>query len=357
MKRTKRCIDAVKSVSSKATVEPPLRKVKLEFPQIDVKLEEEVNQSLTSIKQEEDEYRKIDHIKVEIENKIVSPNVFPYVDKEHETIGPNNWSQIYNDIVNMRKLFMAPVDTQGCERMPNTINPNIKERNPRTYRFQLLISLMLSSQTKDEVNYDAMMKLHHGMMELGHKEGLTLEAIKALSEAEIDTYINKVGFHNRKSVYIKKTCEMLEAQFNGDIPKTIEEIVQFPGVGPKMGYLLLQNGWNINSGIGVDVHLHRLAQMWGWVPKNSKSPEHTRLELEKWLPEKYWADINPLTVGFGQVICPSVASNCDICSLATKGLCKSSNKKLLKFPLSDERKAKLMKSRADLSELMEYLEA
>ncbi|KAK6204663.1 DNA glycosylase [Scheffersomyces amazonensis] len=351
VKRSRKCIDSVKSLASTTNTESPRRKIKLEAYEA-IKKEE----SEPSLKVANEEIRISKHIKVEIEkSSLIEPNIFPFVDKEHESIGPKKWSQIYNEIVKMRAQFMAPVDTQGCERMPNTINPNIKQRNPRTYRFQLLISLMLSSQTKDEVNYDAMMKLHHGMIEKGFAEGLTLEAIENLSESEIDSYINKVGFHNRKSQYIKKTCQILREKYNGDIPKTIEEIVEFPGVGPKMGYLLLQNGWNINSGIGVDIHLHRLAQMWGWVPKNSKSPENTRLELEKWLPEKYWADVNPLTVGFGQVICPSKGSNCDLCSLASKGLCTSANKKLLRGSLTEERKNKLLSNRADLTKLIESL--
>lgn len=139
---------------------------------------------------------------------------------------------------------------------------------------------------------------------------------------------------------------------DGDIPKTIEEIVALPGVGPKMGFLLLQSGWGINAGIGVDVHLHRLALMWGWVSPKANTPEKARIELQEWLPKDYWTDINPLVVGFGQVICVPRAANCDICTLARDGLCKGVNKKLLKTPLSEERINKLSKQRADLSQLL-----
>ena len=100
--------------------------------------------------------------------------------------------------------------------------------------------------------------------------------------------------------------------------------------GTKMGFLLLQSGWGINAGIGVDVHLHRLALMWGWVSPKANTPEKARIELQEWLPKDYWTDINPLVVGFGQVICVPRAANCDICTLARDGLCKGVNKKLLK---------------------------
>ena len=293
-------------------------------------------------------------VKIELESEL-QPNVFSKVDPDDFNKGPPSWAQIYNTVVQMRSKFLAPVDGQGCESMPNTITPGLKVSNPKKYRFQLLISLMLSSQTKDEVNYEAMVNLNKGL-EKKHAGGFCLEAMSELSEIEIDSYICKVGFHNRKAQYIAKTCQMLKSEFNGGIPNRIEDIVRLPGVGPKMGYLLLQAGWNINSGIGVDVHLHRLALLWHWVSPKATTPEKCRVELESWLPEKYWRDINPLIVGFGQVVCVPRAGNCDICTVGRNGLCPGANKRLLKGPVSEERKVKLMKQRADLTTLInDYL--
>lgn len=280
------------------------------------------------------------------------PNAFNLVDPEDYFVGPPKWYLQYNAVANMRRKFFSPVDSQGCERMPNTIEPGIKENDPRAYRFQLLISLMLSSQTKDEVNFTAMSNLHLGLKQRGFAEGLSLESMLTLTEPEIDVYICKVGFHTRKLTYIHKLCRILVDQFEGDIPKTIEEITTLPGVGPKMGFLLLQSGWKINDGIGVDVHLHRLAQMWGWTSPKAKTPEKTRLELQDWLPRKYWGDVNPLLVGFGQVVCVSNGTNCDVCQLARDKLCPGVNRKLLKGKLSDARILKLSKQRGDLTELI-----
>lgn len=299
------------------------------------------------------------YVTVEIEDK--KPNVFAKVTSDDvDSIpatckAPPKWSEVYNEVVEMRSKFLSPVDTMGCERIPEGISPNVAKTNPRVFRFQLLISLMLSSQTKDEVNFQAMRNLHSGLMALGHKDGLSLESIVTLSEGEIDAFILKVGFHRKKAAYIKKACAILQSNFDSDIPKNINDIVTLPGVGPKMGFLLLQRGWNINDGIGVDVHIHRLAQMWGWVAKSEK-PELTRTELERWLPKKFWGDINPLLVGFGQVICVPKASNCDICTLGIKKLCKSSNKKLLNAPMTDARRAKLLKGRGNLTELITEIE-
>ncbi|RLV93998.1 Endonuclease III [Spathaspora sp. JA1] len=286
---------------------------------------------------------------------IEHPNVFAKAESYHSDDSsqkvPSNWVDLYNKVVTMRAKFMAPVDTQGCERMPESISPGISRLNPKVYRFQLLISLMLSSQTKDEVNYDAMQKLQTAMLEKGNKDGLCIEAISTCSESDIDKLIAKVGFHNRKANYIKRTCEILLSSHNGDIPTTIDEITALPGIGPKMGYLLLQAGWGINSGIGVDVHLHRLAQMWGWVSKKATTPEKARLELEEWLPKQYWKDVNPLMVGFGQVVCQARVKNCDVCSLNT--MCPGKDRKLAGKLVTKERLLKLKSQRADISALYE----
>lgn len=280
----------------------------------------------------------------------IGSNIFnPVSPKDATENQPKNWHLVYNEVVKMRALISTPVDSFGCERLPDTITPSLSSIDPKTYRFQLLLSLMLSSQTKDETNFAAMKTLQQHYIEKGYP-GICLDAVLASTEAEIDQCICKVGFHRRKAVYIKKSCDLLQNQFGGDVPKTIEEIVMLPGVGPKMGHLILQNGWNINSGIGVDVHLHRLAQMWGWVPKSDK-PELTRNALEDWLPRKYWADINPLLVGFGQTVCAPQANNCDVCFLAT-GLCKGVNRKLVNSKLTEARVKKLYKQRGDLSGLV-----
>lgn len=311
----------------------------------DVKVEtaeSEYELSETSIpKLESDSAR----IKVEIETPV---NIFSPVSPQDVKPGqPSNWSLIYNEIVRMRALITTPVDKMGCERIPETIEPGVRKLNPLAFRFRLLVSLMLSSQTKDETTYVAVERLTGFFRARGY-DGLCLEGVLGATEAEIDECIQKVGFHRRKAVYIKKSCDILQARFGGDIPRTIEDVVSLPGVGPKMGHLLLQSGWGINLGIGVDVHLHRLAQMWGWVPK-STNPEKTRLALQDWLPERYWGDINPLLVGFGQTVCVPNAGNCDVCTLAS-GLCSKANKKL--SHLTEARLLKLGKQRGDLSGLV-----
>lgn len=137
----------------------------------------------------------------------------------------------------------------------------------------------------------------------------------------MNAFINKVGFHNLKTKYIKAAAEILRDKWNSDIPDTIEGLVSLPGVGPKMAYLCMSAAWGRDEGIGVDVHVHRITNLWGW--NKTKTPEETRAALESWLPKDRWHDINNLLVGFGQTICLPVGRRCGDCKLADRGLCPS----------------------------------
>lgn len=176
---------------------------------------------------------------------------------------------------------------------------------------------MLSSQTKDTTNAIAMRRLQTDLP----SPGLTLENILAVEPAKLNEMIFVVGFHNNKTKYIKAAALILRDRYGGDIPDTIEGLMSLPGVGPKMAYLCLSAAWGRTEGIGVDVHVHRITNLWGW--HKTKNPEETRAALEAWLPKDRWHEINHLLVGFGQTICLPVGRKCGKCTLSEKGLCPS----------------------------------
>ncbi|KAL8902371.1 MAG: hypothetical protein Q9207_004755 [Kuettlingeria erythrocarpa] len=222
---------------------------------------------------------------------------------------PANWEEIYTAVQEMRKKVLAPVDTMGCETLAE------ETRTPRDQRFQTLIALMLSSQTKDTTTALAMRRLQTELP----PPGLTLENILSVAPETLNALIYAVGFHNNKTKYIKATALILKEKFNSDIPDTIEGLISLPGVGPKMAYLCSSAAWGKTEGIGVDVHVHRITNLWGW--HKTTQPEQTRAALEAWLPREKWHEINHLLVGFGQTICLPVGRRCGECTLSTRGLC------------------------------------
>lgn len=92
-----------------------------------------------------------------------------------------------------------------------------------------------------------------------------------------------------------------------------------------MGYLCLSAAWDRTEGIGVDVHVHRITNLWGWHKTNN--PEETRRALESWLPRDRWREINTLLVGLGQAVCLPQGRRCGDCELGLRGLCKAAERK------------------------------
>ena len=204
----------------------------------------------------------------------------------------------FEKIKEMRKGKTAVVDTQGLSSCIDTCDKSDK----KLLKFQGLVSLMLSPQTKDNITYETTKKL------LDY--GLTIDNILKISEKELVDIIFKVSFHNVKAKNIKKLAEKLREEYDDDAPETLEEIIKFPGIGRKIGLLYLKECCQQNEGVAVDTHIHKIANRLKWV-NNTKDPNKTSLELEKIVDKKYWDNINSILVGFGQEICKSVKPLCD----------------------------------------------
>ncbi|KAF5019140.1 hypothetical protein F66182_8845 [Fusarium sp. NRRL 66182] len=237
---------------------------------------------------------------------------------------PSDWEAMYNVVRRMRapggRAHGAAVDTMGCERLAD------RSASPKDQRFHTLVALMLSSQTKDTVNAVVMKKLQTELppFQSGAPPGLNLNNILAVEPKLLNEFIWAVGFHNNKTKYIKQAAEIIRDQWRGDIPDTIEGLVSLPGVGPKMAYLCMSVAWNRTLGIGVDVHVHRITNLWGW--HKTKNPEETRTTLQSWLPQDRWHEINHLLVGLGQSVCLPVGRKCGECDLGLEGLCKAADR-------------------------------
>lgn len=212
---------------------------------------------------------------------------------------PLNWQVVLDNIRKMRKDRDAPIDSMGAEKCVDESAP------PQVIRFHTLVSLMLSSQTRDQVTSAAMEKLK--------AHGLTVSSILQMDSVTLGQLIYPVSFWKRKVEYLKKTAQILKEEYEGDIPNTVEGLCQLPGVGPKMAHLCMLFAWNELTGIGVDTHIHRIANRLKWVQNPTKTPEKTRVALEAWMPRELWTDINLLLVGFGQQTCLPIHPKCGEC--------------------------------------------
>jgi endonuclease III len=171
-----------------------------------------------------------------------------------------------------------------------------------TAPFEQLVACIISIRTRDETMLPVAVRMFETMR--------TPEQVAAASLNEIDEMIRLSAFHRAKAANIKATAERCVAEFGGELPCNEEAILSMPGVGPKCANLVLGIACGAER-IGVDIHVHRVTNRWGYV--NAPAPEQTMVALESKLPRKYWITINRLLVPFGKHICTGKLPKCSTC--------------------------------------------
>jgi len=140
-----------------------------------------------------------------------------------------------------------------------------------------------------------------------------VEACQEASEEKLAEMIRGVSFHKTKAKNLKKICDILVEHFGSDIPRDIEGLVGLPGIGYKMGHLIMVAAWGEITGLAVDVHVHRTVNRLKWFKKTIEKPNDMMDALMAEIPKEHWRDINYLIVGFGQQICFSRKPKCGEC--------------------------------------------
>lgn len=170
--------------------------------------------------------------------------------------------------------------------------------------YLVLICCILSLRTNDKITIHAAKR----MLELAK----TPEEMRKISFEDLKNAIYPVGFYqNKASQILDLSCELCE-KYNSIVPKTIDELTKFKGVGRKTANLVLTKGHNI-AGICVDIHVHRISNRLGLT--KTKTPDETELALRKILPKKYWIDFNTYLVTLGQNICKPQKPDCSRCPI------------------------------------------
>jgi len=160
-------------------------------------------------------------------------------------------------------------------------------------------------RTKDKTTIEASKRLF--------KVANNPKSMIKLSPKRLRGIIYPVGFYRGKAKVILGLSHKIINDFNGFVPRKIEELLSFRGVGRKTANLVLGLGFNIPS-ICVDTHVHRISNRLGWV-KTTK-PEETEKELGKILPKRLWIELNTILVTFGQNLCVPISPFCSICNVS-----------------------------------------
>ena len=168
--------------------------------------------------------------------------------------------------------------------------------------FQLLVSTVLSAQATD--------KSVNAVTEEVYKEYPDLESFSKLSIKEIEEKIKKIGLYKNKAKSIYNLCRELKDLYNGQVPKTMEELLILSGVGRKTASVVLAEAVRIPA-FPVDTHVFRVSHRLGLA--KSSTADKVSDELMKKLPQKYWIDSHHLFITHGRKICSSRNPKCSEC--------------------------------------------
>ena len=184
--------------------------------------------------------------------------------------------------------------------------PNARTALKFSNPLQLLISTILSAQCTD-------VRVNLITPNLFAK----YQSIKEFAEAnrsELETEIKSTGFFRMKAEHIIDACDIIIKQFNGQVPKTMEELLTLPGVGRKTANCVLGGAYGIQSGFVVDTHVIRLANRLELTSSNV--PDKIEQDLMNLVPKNEWYRFSNLLILHGRKTCKARNPNCHDCTLS-----------------------------------------
>ncbi len=130
---------------------------------------------------------------------------------------------------------------------------------------------------------------------------------------ELEEDIRSTGFYRNKARNIIKCCQILVEKFNSQVPKTMEELLELPGVARKTANIVLSNAYGVVEGIAVDTHVRRLARRLGL--SQHENPNKIESDLMEIVPKGRWKRITDLLIFHGRRICAARRPKCGVCDL------------------------------------------
>jgi endonuclease-3 len=190
---------------------------------------------------------------------------------------------------------------KAVEPFPKAAMFELADRGFRT-PFQQLVACIISIRTTDEVMLPTAIHLF--------EHASTPAELARMTVDEIDALIRTCAFHYGKAGQIHEIAQRLVAEYGGELGCDEELMLSFRGVGPKCTNLVMGVACD-EARIGVDVHVHRVTNRWGYVA--APTPEATMAALMQVLPKRYWVEINRLLVPFGKHVCTGRLPKCSTC--------------------------------------------
>jgi endonuclease-3 len=183
--------------------------------------------------------------------------------------------------------------------------PNAKTALNFTNPLEILLATILSAQTTDvtvNIVTKTLFKKYH------NAEDYATADIK-----ELEQDIHSTGFYHNKAKNLQKCCQLLIEKFHSKVPKTMDELLELPGVARKTANIVLFNAYGITAGIAVDTHVTRLSQRLGLTEQ--KDQNKIEKDLMQITPKEKWMPLTDLLIFHGRQICMARKPKCELCVL------------------------------------------
>ncbi|MDP2629927.1 MAG: endonuclease III [Candidatus Uhrbacteria bacterium] len=159
--------------------------------------------------------------------------------------------------------------------------------------FELLVAVMLSAQCTDKKVNEVTEKLF--------MKYRTLDDYVRAKKKDFEKDIYSTGFYRAKARHILATAKIIQAKYGGHVPRTMNEILTFPGVARKTANVVLGNVYGVVEGIAVDTHVRRLSKLLGLT--ESVDPNRIEQDLMEVVPKKDWMNVTYLLIEYGRNYC------------------------------------------------------
>lgn len=172
-----------------------------------------------------------------------------------------------------------------------------------TNPLELLIATILSAQCTDERVNTVTKTLF--------KKYRSVEDYAGADLKKLEQAIRSTGFYRNKARNIKKCCQMILDKFGSQVPRTMEEILELPGVARKTANIVLSNAYGVVEGIAVDTHVRRLSRRLGLTANDN--PDKIEQDLMKLVPKSKWMRFTESLIFHGRKTCTAKRPKCETC--------------------------------------------
>ena len=219
----------------------------------------------------------------------------------------------YTPVKGARKLKPAERSKKILQRFDRAYpNPQcaLTHKNP----LQLLVSTILSAQCTDErVNK---------VTAVLFRTYRTAEDFAYASPSKLEAAIRPTGFFRNKAKSVMGACKMIVEEYDGKVPRTMEQLLTLPGVARKTANVVLGTAYGIAAGVVVDTHVLRLSNRLRF--SKQKDPKKIELDLIDLVPKKKWIEISHQLIWHGRLVCQARKPKCSECMI--EDLCFATDK-------------------------------